>query len=99
MNFNMRSDGQPFDEDTIEAVWQKGMPEPYAGFRKDVCGASMYRPNYGKQEMWGWEIDHIKPVSMGGTDELSNLRPLQWENNRAKGESYSDSAWTGKATL
>ena len=97
--FNTKSDGKSFDEATIETVWQKGTPEPnLSNYRKDVCGASMYRPNYGKQEKWGWEIDHIKPVSKGGTDDLGNLRPLQWENNRTKGDSYPDSAWTCKVT-
>lgn len=81
--------GGGFDDKTIEAVWQKGTPEPgYESFRKDACGASMLRSNYGKTEKWGWEIDHIKPVSAGGTDELSNLQPLQWENNRKKGDRY-----------
>ena len=97
-SYNTKSDGGSFDEATIEAVWQKGTPESYASFRKDHCGASMHRPKYGKQEQWGWEIDHIKPVSKGGTDDLSNLRPMQWENNRAKGDSYPDSAWTCKVT-
>ena len=36
----------------------------------------------------GWEVDHIKPVSKGGTDDLSNLQPLQWDNNRKKSDTY-----------
>lgn len=86
-----KSDSSSFDEATIEAVWQKGTPEPlYPTFRKDKCGASMQRNRYGKTEQWGWEIDHIKPVSKGGSDDLSNLQPLLWENNRQKGDDWPD---------
>jgi len=88
-NWNTKRDGASFDEATIEAVWKKGTPEPqYSSFRKDTCGASMQRNKYGKTEQWGWEIDHIEPVSKDGTDDLSNLQPLQWENNRHKGDNW-----------
>ncbi len=86
---NTTTTGRNFDEGTIEAVWQKGKPEPqFSGFRKDACGASMQRSKYGKTEQWGWEIDHIMPVARGGTDDLYNLQPMQWENNRHKGDDY-----------
>lgn len=33
----------------------------------------------------GPSIDHIQPVSKGGTDELTNLRLLHWDCNRRRG--------------
>jgi 5-methylcytosine-specific restriction endonuclease McrA len=96
--YNTNADGESFDEATIEAVWQKAIYYTVLppGFRKDYCGAKIQRNKYGIIERYGWEIDHIKPVEQGGTDDLSNLRPLHWENNRAKGDSYPDSAWASK---
>ncbi len=87
---NTNRSGGSFDDDIIEAVWRKGTPEKdYPGFRKDTCGASMSRERYGdRSSPFGWEIDHIKPIAAGGTDVLSNLQPLQWQNNVHKGDDF-----------
>lgn len=77
-----------FTDKQIQEVWEKGKivsgndPNVY---RKDYCDAWIKRNEYGNRNSnYGWEIDHITPKSNGGDDELSNLRPLQWENNMSK---------------
>ena len=77
-----------FSEDTVQKVWEKGTVvannDPNI-WRQDQCGAWISRRYYGNRDsQYGWEIDHIKPESEGGEGELSNLRPLQWENNASK---------------
>lgn len=93
MNYrNKDRQGRTFSTAFIEAVWRKG--EVVHGHnpnqvRKDNCGAWMKKLEYGNtNSQYGWEIDHILPVSKGGSDALDNLQPLQWENNRSKGDNY-----------
>lgn len=89
--------GRPFGSPTIHAVWRKAHPiegrDP-AQTRRDKCGATIRFTDYGRTDSaTGWEIDHISPVSRGGSDDLSNLQPLHWKNNRKKGDSPNSSAY------
>lgn len=81
--------GEMFDKETIDAVWKKAQKEyGFHYFRKDRYGSPIAYHHFGLKTKYGWEIDHIIPVSAGGTDDLENLQPLHWENNAAKGEIY-----------
>lgn len=93
-NSSTTRSGGSFGEATIEAVWKKA-PVAYGldTMRYDACGAAMTRHRYGDRlSPYGWEIDHIKPVALGGTDDLSNLQPLQWQNNVHKADNWPH--WT-----
>ena len=80
-----------FDTKVIEQVWNKGViVDGYDQtlFRKDCCGAWIVKSEYGKTGPFGWEIDHVFPQVKGGSEDLVNLRPMQWENNRSKSDDY-----------
>lgn len=93
---NRKLINESFDELTILAVWSKATIVPRYNqneFRKDQCGAWIKFSEYGNvNSIYGWEIDHVKPVAKGGTDDLQNLQPLHWRNNRGKGDNWPN--WT-----
>jgi len=97
---NRNVQGRNFDDETVQKVWEKGKTirgENPDVTRRDECGARIRRSGYGETTAMGWEIDHKNPVSNGGTDNLRNLQPLQWENNRHKGDDYPNWKCLNKA--
>jgi len=79
---------------TIQRVWNRGCvvsgqsPELW---RQDGYGNLIYRPAY---EYWwsshGWEVDLLVPESLDGTNEPSNLRPVQCGEKRRRGAAGSE---------
>jgi hypothetical protein len=89
---NTTSHDSNWTEEMKLAVWNKGtIIQDYfpSIWRRDLCGSVIKYGDHGNRDSkYGWEIDHIYPVSKGGSDELPNLQPLHWENNAKKSDTY-----------
>lgn len=52
----------------------------------DAEGNRIRRASYGQHGEYGWDVDHHHPKSKGGSDQMSNLKPLHWEANIEKSD-------------
>jgi 5-methylcytosine-specific restriction endonuclease McrA len=75
----------------VEEAWERASTirgkNPDA-WRRDEKGNEIRHASYGTTGAFGWEIDHRKPSSKGGTDHGRNLQALHWEANRKKSDKY-----------
>lgn len=79
------------DFHTLLQAWSKAQPVGGGlfGQRVDDYGWLIDWAAYGDRDHpLGWEIDHIVPVSRGGSDHPSNLRALNWRMNAQRGNRY-----------
>ena len=75
----------------VQQVWEKAQQVDNINpnyLRKDIAGAWIGREAYNTETPYGWRIDHIEPIEMGGKDELDNLQPLHWQNDESKSYDY-----------
>ena len=78
-----------YSDEKLSKIWNKGhVIQGYDPnmWRQDQEGNTIKRSDYGREIEHSWEVDHIVPKSKGGSDLLDNLRPLQWEANRRRGD-------------
>jgi hypothetical protein len=60
--------------------------EEYALYLENQFDKNMNWENYGKDKYW--EIDHIQPLSKGGSFHYTNTRPCPINENRSKGNRW-----------
>lgn len=61
---------------TILHIWEKAISVPGYDpdiWRKDFAGAWIRKDSYGMQTKYGWEVDHLRPLSKGGDNNEDNL--------------------------
>jgi hypothetical protein len=83
--------GTSYSESRIDAVFRRARViddiHEVLGIRHDCYGNQIRRSAHGNRDHpMGWEIDHIFPQSLGGSDDLTNLQPLHWRANVAKSD-------------
>jgi len=70
------------------AAWSKALSIPGRDPAVERWDADLHVirwAEYGLFTDGGWEIDHVVPVELGGTDDLTNLRARHWRGNRSDG--------------
>ena len=66
-------------------VWYKQFG--FANSGKDKTGEFVHKKNHSNGNN-GWNVDHKKPLSKGGTDDMSNLQVLSAKENNIKADNY-----------
>ncbi len=70
------------EEERKEAAWKKAIPipgRPAELERWDRDYRIIRWSDYGLYTEYGWEIEHIIEESIGGSDDLCNLRARHWQ--------------------
>ncbi len=65
-------------------------------YRRDPYGKVVYWHSHGKSTTMGWQVDHIKPASKGGSDHPRNLQVMQSSKNMSLGNSDTKLSYKSK---
>jgi hypothetical protein len=70
------------EDDSKQLSWAKLPSHPHIADAKIDCdGWIIFWSEYGKHSAFGWQVEHIVPRALGGSDEMSNLRARHWDRS------------------
>lgn len=73
-------------EEAKKVVAWNNVAAPGAFVAIDCDGRTIRLRDYGNRlSEFGWEVDHITPKALGGTDAPNNLRARHWRGNSSAG--------------
>jgi len=72
-------------KDTAMKLWEEKFGDKTKAH--DYKGREILKAAYGQDgSQYGWNIDHIKPKSKGGTDRVDNLQIVHISTNQEKAD-------------
>ncbi|MDR2091414.1 MAG: HNH endonuclease [Clostridiales bacterium] len=72
-------------------LWEKDFGNKQIAY--DFAGREIHKSEYGNENSpYGWNIDHIQPLSNGGKDTYENIQIANIATNREKDNKSSFSA-------
>ena len=76
-----------YSEAELDLIFTRANPVPGApGVARDCDGRIICRSDYGAYSEFGWQVDHIQPIALGGLlGEFLNMRPRHWHGNTSAG--------------
>ena len=85
----------------VQKVWNHARVSPGKNpyyYRISHDGVLVYRHSR-KYTSMSWHIDHVKPISKGGSDHLRNLRVMSALGNLKKGKKHTPKQYKYKKNL
>lgn len=81
-----------WNDDDLKRIWNYRHGANSTGYcPKQNCSyrnSLMNKSNYGDHSNTSWVVDHIVPISKGGTNSLNNLQPMHNYCNLKKSDNY-----------
>lgn len=75
-----------YSESDLDWIFNRCRPlDGVPGYAYDDDLNVICRADHGKYTTYGWHVDHVLPVALGGAHHAGNVRARHWKTNTSAG--------------